>query len=367
MPRQIKNKIKHIMGIHYGSTDNDVIFRVDSKIVNVAIHAGGGLGDFIVYSAIIDQLKEKTDCIIYIFTLYTNAAETILNNRKNVHVFHQLNGHRNNAFDLALELDHFVQVREINVVALKQKSPLLYDMAIKIMEYNKKNFPITDTVNDQRYIIINRTKHLGLNRWTQLSCSGVFEMASMTTDLGIGNNKTVLIKNKLINTAYITLHCGAARDMGGMQQTKVWPPHRMEEFVQLFKEKYKDIKVVQVAMGNEPHINGIDCLIHNADYEDLKVVLHHSHCHIASEGGTVHIASHLGTKCIVVFGPTPVHYYGYPRNENIVSPLCANCMEVIPDWYKKCAKGYETARCMEAITGKMIIEAFEIMLHGRNR
>jgi hypothetical protein len=60
---------------------------------------------------------------------------------------------------------------------------------------------------------------------------------------------------------------------------------------------------------------------------------------------------------VVLFGPTPVHYYGYPTNINIVSPACGECMEAAEDWATHCVRKLEKPVCMEAISGQMVLEA----------
>ena len=96
--------------------------------------------------------------------------------------------------------------------------------------------------------------------------------------------------------------------------------------------------------------------------EDVKVVLKNAALHISSEGGIAHIATQVGTRCVVLFGPTPVHYYGYPTNINIVSPVCSECMEISPDWFTKCPRGLEKAECMSGISAEMVLDAIKHIL-----
>jgi ADP-heptose:LPS heptosyltransferase len=52
--------------------------------------------------------------------------------------------------------------------------------------------------------------------------------------------------------------------------------------------------------------------------------------HIDDEGGLVHMATALGTKCAVLFGPTPVGIFGYEQNINICADTCKECFGIVP-------------------------------------
>jgi len=358
LPHGFKQKLKKLLGI--GSTAQEVsLFArldIDSSKINIAIYAGGGLGDFIVYKAIIDSLLNNYNCMIYLFTLSYENAVTILGNTIGLEVHYSVMTQNNEQFDLVLDMDHFINVRDFNMSRLKNKSLKLYDDVNRIIAYNRANIPSTDNILAQRNVIIFRAKYLGLNRWTQLSCGGVFDMTSMRSGITIDECSSIIDSYSLKNNSYITISRGADVDMGGMRQTKIWPLHRYVEFVSLFKAKYTTIKIVQLALKDEPEIPGTDIVIRDASFEDVKVILSNSQAHISNEGGLVHTATQLGTRCIVPFGPTPAHYYGYPENINIVSPVCKGCMETTDDWFQRCPRGYESAECMEAITGYMILE-----------
>ncbi|MBR5162824.1 MAG: hypothetical protein IKW79_02235, partial [Schwartzia sp.] len=90
--------------------------------------------------------------------------------------------------------------------------------------------------------------------------------------------------------------------------------------------------------------------------ELVKYVLRNAVLHVDIEGGLVHLATQLGTKCAVLFGPTPVTFFGYPQNINIVSPRCAGCHGLYED-LNHCAKEQAEPECMRSITPEMVMEA----------
>ena len=69
----------------------------------------------------------------------------------------------------------------------------------------------------------------------------------------------------------------------------------------------------------------------------------------------MHLATQFGTKCAVIFGPTPMHFYGYPQNINIVYEGCCNCMGSHPDWAFECFRGLAEPECMYKVTPEIVM------------
>ena len=60
----------------------------------------------------------------------------------------------------------------------------------------------------------------------------------------------------------------------------------------------------------------------------------------------MHLATCVGTRSVVVFGPTPSDYFGYPENINISPSLCGSCWWTTRSWMDNCAMDYPEARCL---------------------
>ena len=139
-------------------------------------------------------------------------------------------------------------------------------------------------------------------------------------------------------------------------QTKTWPREKYEELISLIKNKYKDIKIVQLGAIDGIKLKNIDYYVMGESLELTKWILKNSILHIDIEGGLVHLATQLGTKCAVIFGPTPMHMYAYDKNENIRNDICYGCMGCNENWAYKCYKGYSVPLCMNQITSKLVFE-----------
>ena len=85
--------------------------------------------------------------------------------------------------------------------------------------------------------------------------------------------------------------------------------------------------------------------------------------HLDIEGGLVHLASQLDTKCVVLFGPTPIAYYGYQTNINIQAGECHGCYWLEND-YQQCYRRMAKPECMHAITPELVMERVRSELGG---
>ena len=69
----------------------------------------------------------------------------------------------------------------------------------------------------------------------------------------------------------------------------------------------------------------------------------------------MHLATQLGTKCAVLYGPTQVTYVGYPQNINIQAGTCHDCYGLY-DNLDRCARGLDEPECMYSITPEYVME-----------
>ena len=83
------------------------------------------------------------------------------------------------------------------------------------------------------------------------------------------------------------------------------------------------------------------------------------------EGGLVHLATNLGTKCVVLFSPTQPNIYAYPNNINIVYATCNGCYGLYENGYA-CARGLEKPECMYSITPEMVMEKIAEYIDSNN-
>lgn len=185
-------------------------------------------------------------------------------------------------------------------------------------------------------------------------------MSSMYSNLVLNMDwVSVLDRYVLRQRRYITVNFGADRNMGGAAQTKLLPVDTLTGFIACFRAAHPEYLVVQTGVKNSPELTGADRYAFDCRLEETAILLKCSALHVDCEGGLVHLASQLSTPCVVAFGPTPAYYYGYPRNENIVSPACCDCMSATSQWSRVCPRGMQPPVCMQAITPKILLDAAE--------
>ena len=155
--------------------------------------------------------------------------------------------------------------------------------------------------------------------------------------------------------AYITVHSGNGSSKTGKGIAKTWPMEYFQKTILLFKKLYPSIAVVQVGAAEEAKLGGADSFLMGREFETVASVLQRAIFHLDIEGGLVHLASQLGTKCIVLFGPTQMEYYSYPQNINIHVDNCHPCAGLYPS-VDYCARHMEKPKCMYGITPELVME-----------
>ena len=102
-------------------------------------------------------------------------------------------------------------------------------------------------------------------------------------------------------------------------------------------------------------LSNADFHLLGTDLELTKYILKNSLLHVDIEGGPVHLASQLGTKCVVLFGATDIQYYAFGKNINIVSEVCNSCY-MAWDNNSQCLLGGKEPLCMLSITPQKVFD-----------
>lgn len=337
------------------------------KILKISIYLGGALGDYIVYLRFVDEISTICDCSVDLFLDRIEFAQFVYGKRKNVTIIHDAANclflSSCTQYDLAVHLDHGLTLKNCKLGDIQVKAPEFYTTACRIVEYSRSHELHLSDQSERECVLLRRAKFLGETKWSKLSCGGAVNMGGMYSNILLDPAYfPVLERYQLKGCRYITVNYGADKNMGGTAQTKVLPAATLERFIARFKEVHPDYLVVQTGVANSAKLSGADCYAFDCRLEETAILLKYSICHIDSEGGLVHLASQMSTRCVVSFGPTPFYYYGYPRNENIVSPACNDCMAVNGRWSTVCPRKLQKPVCMQAITAEMILERAEKVL-----
>lgn len=337
-------------------------YSTESGHLQVAVGLHGGLGDYVSLLAFVRKLVELDSTIIldlYGIEAFINA---VFEGEKYIHRIYnseltcfQINELAKN-YDVLIDLVQFPLIIFWNDEKVKNISPALYER-LKISAEDKKIMDLKNNT-ENHLSIYHRSKLLNYNRYSFLGQGDIWNLKISDSRLHINDNYSGVFKNLKLGK-YITFNYGASKaGIGNQKQTKVWRQDYYEQLIKSVHNEYKNIQIVQLGDKYAPIFSESDHIILDAELSLVKHILKNSLLHIDGEGGLVHLATQLGTKCIVLFGPTPEWYYGYPQNINIVSPVCAECCHVFPNWYTTCILGDDVPRCMSAITPEMVMARF---------
>jgi hypothetical protein len=170
-----------------------------------------------------------------------------------------------------------------------------------------------------------------------------------------------------LNRHYITVHDGwdAQLMMGDRRPTKSYPVGRWISLVGAIKKRFPDVAIVQLGGDIGAEIPGVDLNLKGAiRLSTAATVLAKSAVHIDTDSGLVHIAASLGTRAVVLFGPTDIAYFGYPDNTNVNASGCNSCWLNSGSWITTCLIGDRIPRCMSSIQQQPILDAIEAALEG---
>lgn len=151
------------------------------------------------------------------------------------------------------------------------------------------------------------------------------------------------------------------------KMSKSW---RVDGWSKVIKHlRKRGLYVIQLGTPGEPELPGI----HERFYGTLRetaAMVKLSMFGIFIEGGLAHVAKAVGTKSIVLFGPTPVRVFGYGENINLRGSECRPCWHSdggVFDWSKVCHKTKQpvetsTPPCMESLDPESVISAADSLL-----
>lgn len=318
----------------------------------IAIKLGGGIGDFIVRKNSVMKLAcWHADLSLDIFvepgkfeftkTLFSDIScvNQIVPSMQEYSV--QVKNYLA-AFDFGLMLNvDFISDEKVERLPLELKHKII------IAYEASKTYNLS---GDWKACAIHyaRCEKDGLNCYTSYKRYGLYnENAILNTVPMLEQYRKSFEELNLHN--YITLNYGWDNRLGSMRPSaKVWPLEYYSMLATMIKRQYPNLQIVQIGMTDSSRIDNCDRYVFGESLEEVKYVLQGAMLHIDCEGGMVHLATQLGTKCIVIFGPTPVFYYGYKDNINIVSAMCKNCYWLVPD-YISCYRKLEKPECMYSI------------------
>ena len=316
----------------------------------LSIKITGGIGDYILAARFLRDLVAQIEP--FTFDVYCNNIETAHWIFTTVPGFQGafsefLFEHLLPQYDVGLWLSQFIVAYP---VAMRRKTlrefPKLGTLVQNILRYRPRiemfiaRHPNLDNFLARKFVYSN---------WSRNECvHGMAKIRKGPDMLPLETDESVLAEPGLVRQPYMTIHNGFDPDMVvmGPRATKCYP--HFEEVVRQIKAALPDITIIQIGTSTSTRIPGVDRdLIGRTTLRQAAALLKEAVWHIDGESGLVHMARSLGTGATVVFGPTPVDYFGYVGNINIPPATCGGCWWITETWMALCPRGLTNPVCME--------------------
>lgn len=228
-------------------------------------------------------------------------------------------------------------------------------------EWRKTNTRTELYLSVPLYPLLGRSLYRGHNCYDRLHFDNQLPRISDQVAIPIDDNIAYGRFKELRLGRYVSINYGNGSSKDISTVAKSWPKENFEKLIAMLHDRIPSIKVVQIGSGDLDKLHGADQCFLGEGWEMVAQLLKYSLLHIDIEGGLVHFATQLGTKCVVLFGPTPIRYYGYRQNINIQAGDCHGCLGLYLD-VNRCAKGMERPACMYCITPSMVMKRIDEVL-----
>ena len=325
---------------------------------SIACYLNGGLGDFICQKKLLMSLmKLMPNAIVDLFFIQDeNFLQVIYRDCNQISnlVLNMQKEYETVKNNYALSLSIY-GAGYLKVDMLKEKA---FSGDLSLLQKLRDLKEITDKEDYQPHLpgalMIQRNIFKGLNCYTCFSYGGIFPIQDKKISIKLLNVKSRFL-DMLQHRKYITFNIGNGESADGKSIAKSWPIAYYQNFLNEFHRRYPDVVLIQIGASNAIPLKEATHHIFGKNFDFVGQVLKTAIFHLDIEGGMVHFASQLGTRCIVLYGPTQVSYFGYEQNINIHMGECQGCYSLYQD-ISRCARDLNPPSCMMKITPNIVLE-----------
>lgn len=357
--------ITRILNILMPSFGKNKIEKLPSKVLKIAVCLDGGVGDMLVYAVWLKEFSKiiEGDFIIDVYAHRSQAVSSACFKESTFvkHVFRREMFERNfSKYDLAISFRRFPVVIYDKQNKIKQFSPNLIDFIdhYKKFRHDYDKFFIYLASADTQVDLYTICR--GEKRIQQPDIDNLLGISEDTKYyLHINNNAFDILKScNLVGQKYITITRSVETSQKHISNIRLWPIKYYEKLIADIKNRYPEIKIVQLGVDRCETLKGIDInLLGKTNLEEVKALLKYSLLHIDGECGMVHMKHFLGGVSAVFFAQTAIEYLGYSNNINLKSNGCPHwCEWIVDDWQTHCIRGYEVPPCMTELKPEYVFE-----------
>jgi ADP-heptose:LPS heptosyltransferase len=159
----------------------------------------------------------------------------------------------------------------------------------------------------------------------------------------------IIERHGLTERPYITVHNGYSTAEVAVNKSSTKSYLRFSEVIEEFRKTRSDLVFVQIGSVTSVPIYNVDLnLIGKTSLPQAAALVKRSVCHLDNESGFVSIASCFGTRCCVVYGPTPADYFYYSGNVAIRPIECGGCWWSAEYSMTQCPRGMSDPACIHS-------------------
>jgi hypothetical protein len=344
---RVQGKIGHLEVPH-----PERLAATGSETVIVAVNVTGGIGDYVVIArALRDMAALSASLRFHVFCPSVETGKWVFSLPCVEGVFDSvfLSGVRLH-YDCVLNVGQFLYPADdehFKLGRLTRLAPSFVQALAHAMKARKRWNVFIDHQPGMDGAFAHTAVALGLNRYTFLQ--SLLGLAPGPFALPLVCDDTIAADLSARFERWITINTGFDPTFPTVSRyaTKCYPPDHWQRFVRAFKDKCRDVAVIQIGAKTSISIPGVDeNLVSATSLAQAAAILKRAIFHVDNEGGLVHVAASLGTRSIVLFGPTSVKYFGYASNVNLSSDICGDCWWATDHWMDRCPKGHGQPRCL---------------------
>ena len=330
---------------------------------SIAILSTGGFGDMVIQKRFVMELiKYAPGCRIDFYNIKAiDFLRHLYSVVENINIvtddlgFQYKTNKEKYALALTIEACHFIQVDEWDEEKASYVFPNEFVRRVSTLKAHSDEEGIG--INTPAYLTMTRRRFKSLNAYSGFNYDGAFNITDKDVNVPL-DEAFQSVFDEMNLGSYITVNFGNGDSEGAEGIAKSWNKDSFEEVIQSLESSHSDVKIVQLGGRNAEKLKGVDRYLLGEDFRLVLHVLKNSLLHIDIEGGLVHIATQLGTKCVVLFGPTVLDYYGYEQNINLRAGNCHECWGLYSN-VNRCARDLRESACMKSITPKMVTDAVD--------
>ncbi len=342
------------------------IQKLPQKYLRIAIRFDGGLGDILVYSVWAKEFSKMLNCdfMIDVFpSKNLGIANATYQKDSFIHNVYEFGLFDDNYchYDMAISFRRFPYFVHINKKKIKQLAPELISFIQHYQEFKNRYI---------KFFVYSASLDTLIDLYSICRGEKRIQQPDIDNLLGITENKTkmycaidpqafgILDEYGLKDSKYITITRSVELKQNHADNIRLWSIDYYKSLINMLKNKYPDIKIVQLGVPRCEVLPDIDIdLRGKTNLEQLKVVVKHSLLHIDGECGMVHLKHFLYGKSAVIFGQTAIEYLGYDNNINLKSDACNHwCEWIADDWQNNCIRGYKNPPCMTELKPEYVFE-----------